>query len=94
MPVNRRDFLLLRPDGAKRPSVLSCERLYMRYVDARADGAADRLFDALAADLGEVQTVRLTDTSWLSCDELKVRLDRVLERFRAAGGRVLKGTSC
>ncbi len=74
--------------------MLSCERLYMRYVDARSEGAADHLFDALARDLHSVSVVRLTDTSWLSCDELKQRLDSVLDRFRDRGGLVLKGDSC
>jgi len=34
--MNRRDFLTLRTRGEKRIVELSCERLYMRYADARA----------------------------------------------------------
>ena len=34
--MNRRDFLTLRTEGGKRIVDLSCERLYMRYVDARS----------------------------------------------------------
>jgi hypothetical protein len=100
--MNRRDFLLLRPGGAKRPAVLSCEQLYMRFVDARSDGrtdgapdgATEALFDALARDLDAVRVVRLTETSWMSCEELRRPLERVLEGFRAGGGRVLKGSRC
>lgn len=33
--MNRRDFLLLRTKGKKRIAELSCERLYMRYLDAQ-----------------------------------------------------------
>ncbi len=33
--MNRRDFLRLRTKGKKRIAELSCERLYMRYVDAQ-----------------------------------------------------------
>ena len=33
--MNRRDFLLFRTDGRTKTVELSCERLYMRYVDAR-----------------------------------------------------------
>jgi hypothetical protein len=34
--VNRRDFLLLRTDHRQQIVELSCERLYMRCLDARA----------------------------------------------------------
>ena len=34
MPVSRRDFLTLRTNGTKRILELSCEPLFMRYVDA------------------------------------------------------------
>ena len=33
--MNRRDFLLFRTEGRTKTVELSCERLYMRYVDAR-----------------------------------------------------------
>ena len=33
--MNRRDFLLLKTEGRTRTVDVSCERLYMRYVDAR-----------------------------------------------------------
>jgi hypothetical protein len=46
--MNRRDFLLFRTEGRMKTVELSCERLYMQYVDARrapepdaADGVAD-----------------------------------------------------
>ena len=46
--MNRRDFLLFRTEGRTRTVELSCERLYMRYVNARrapepdtADGIVD-----------------------------------------------------
>ena len=34
--MNRRDFLLLKTRGQERVLELSCERLYMRYTDAKA----------------------------------------------------------
>ena len=83
--MNRRDFLALRTG---RPAVLSCERLYMRYLDAQIDGTTRQLFDQLAADLRGATAVRLTETAWLSRAELKADLDRVLDAFKAAGGRV------
>jgi hypothetical protein len=86
--VNRRDFLLLRVDGASRSIVLSCEQLYMRYVDSRVDGTTAQLFQHLADDLRKVSAVRLTDTSWLSRDDLRQRVDGVLDGFRRRGGRI------
>jgi len=83
--MNRRDFLALRTGQA---ALLSCERLYMRYLDARSDGTIRELFDRLAGDLRGVTVVRLTDTSWLSRADLKAQLDAVLDAFRANGGRI------
>lgn len=34
--MNRRDFLLFRTEAQRRLVELSCERLYMRYLDAQA----------------------------------------------------------
>jgi hypothetical protein len=76
--MNRRDFLLLNATAGGRSAVLSCEQLYMRFVDAEAEGTTDELFDRLSRDLRGVGAVRLTDTQWLSCEALKKRLDAVL----------------
>ena len=86
MRIERRDFLLLR---AGQPAVLSCEPLFMRFVDAQMDGTAARLFEHLAEDLGKVRTVRLTDTAWLAREDLKQQLDAVLAAFTSRGGRIV-----
>jgi hypothetical protein len=86
--VERRDFLFLR---AGQPAVLSCEPLFMRFLDAQMDDTAARLFESLAADLRQVTSVRLTETSWLARADLKQRLDAVLEAFTSAGGTVMLG---
>ena len=83
--MQRRDFLLLRTG---QPAVLSCERLFMRYVDAQMNGTRARLFESLARDLDGVTAVRLTDTSWLSRDDLRQELDAVLCAFSERGGRI------
>ena len=83
----RRDFLLLRV-AADREIELSCEQLYMRFVDAQVDGSLDRLFATLADDLSRVTSVRLVDRSWLSSAELSHEVERVLEPFTRNGGRV------
>ena len=85
--MNRRDFLLARPAG--QPALLSCERLYMRFLDSQIDGTTPQLFDRLAGDLRGVGAVRLTQTSWLARADLKAQLDAVLDAFRAGGGRIL-----
>ena len=88
MAVNRRDFLLLRHG---QPAVLSCERLFMRYLDAeQADGAA-QLFAALAGDLRRVKSVRLTDTSWRARADFDRHLTEALEVFVKGGGTVVAG---
>ena len=85
MKVERRDFLFLR---AGQPAVLSCEPLFMRFLDSQLDGTTTRLFENLAADLRQVRSVRLADTTWLSREDFKQELDATLDAFRASGGRV------
>jgi hypothetical protein len=84
---SRRDFLLLRSEG--RSTVLSCEALFMRFIDAENAGTIDRLFDNLARDLAQVRAVTLVDRSWLGRDDLRARVDAALDTFRASGGRIL-----
>jgi hypothetical protein len=83
--MNRRDFLSFRRG---HPALLSCERLYMRYLDSQIDGTTPQLFDHLAGDLRGVTALRLTETSWLARADLKAQLDAVLDAFKAAGGRI------
>ena len=68
--------------------MLSCEALFMRFVDAQNDGTVDLLFANLARDLDRVRSIALRDPSWLSGDDLRARVDAALEVFRARGGRV------
>ena len=83
--MNRRDFLTFR---SGEPAVLSCERLFMRYLDSKIDGTTARLFENLSVDLGDVTAVRLTDTVWLAREDLKQQLEPILEGFKANGGRI------
>jgi hypothetical protein len=83
--VERRDFLFLR---AGQPAVLSCEPLFMRFLDSQMDGTTAQLFENLSADLRKVSAVKLADTTWLSRDDFKRELDTALDAFRAAGGKV------
>ena len=76
--MNRRDFLLLRSDGAAHEAVLSCERLYMRYVDSQMEDRTAAFFADLSDEIRKVRTLRLTDASWLEAGDLKERLDNIL----------------
>jgi len=75
--MDRRDFLLLRV-GADDTYELSCERLYMRYVDAAADGSLDRLFDTLSRELEGARALRLVDPEWLAHDGLRARVEPMI----------------
>jgi hypothetical protein len=86
--LDRRSFLLLRPTPEPRAFELSCEQLYMRYVDARLAKRRDRLFDRLRADLSDVQELRLLQTEWLSVDDLRTRVEALTNELRARGVRV------
>jgi len=88
MAVNRRDFLLLR---AGQPAVLSCEQLFMRYLDSQADDSTSRLFDQLGADLRRVTAVRVADPSWRARDDFNRHLTEVLSAFQSRGGLVTGG---
>ena len=88
MKVERRDFLFLR---AGQPAVLSCEPLFMRFLDSQLDGSTATLFENLATDLGKVNAIRLTETAWLSRADFKRQLDAALDTFRASGGAVTLG---
>ena len=89
--IDRRSFLLLRPTGQPRTFELSCEQLYMRYVDARLVKRRDRLFDRLRADLNEVDELHILHADWLADDDLRGRFEVLLDDLKAQGVRVKSG---
>lgn len=90
--MNRRDFLLLKPRARGGPLLqISCESIYMRYVDARRDGDAGEPFRWLEARLAEARALRLTDRQWLAAGDLESRLAPLLAAFRAGGGELELG---
>ena len=84
--MNRREFIFLAKDR-NNAAELSCEQLYMRYVDAAADGTTSHFFRNLEEQLTSVTSLRLIDPSWLNCDELQP-VQSMLETFRERGGRI------
>ena len=85
--MNRREFLFLRKGGNNEAAELSCEQLYMRYVDSIADGTTAQLFESIEQSLSALTVLRLTDTAWLKCEELKP-VEWLLAKFCSRGGRV------
>ena len=83
--MNRRDFLSLSTRDSKRILELSCERLYMRYVDARSGiGRA-----------GEPQAFDTNRRPWEGEPPLKIETPTTRELFAAlerelAGADVLR----
>jgi hypothetical protein len=84
--MNRREFLFFTKDP-NNSAELSCEQLYMRYVDSTVDGTTSHFFQKLQESLASVTSLRLIEPSWLSCDELQP-VQSILEAFRERGGRI------
>jgi hypothetical protein len=84
--MNRRDFLFFAKDHRKTAE-LSCEQLYMRYVDSTLDGTTSQLFKSIEQNLSSVTCLHLTDSAWLSCEELRP-VESILARFKERGGRI------
>jgi len=89
--VNRRDLLLLAINRKSRSTELSCERLYMKYCDSQLDNTTQELFQRLALELQGVDNLTLLETSWMTCQDFKERLEPLLVSFRARGGKVTHG---
>ena len=86
--LNRRDLLFLGISRKNRSVELSCERLYMKYSDSRLDNTTQELFERLEIELRGVDNLRLVDTAWLACQDLRQRLEPLLVSVRAHGGQV------
>ena len=86
--LDRRSFLLLRPTREPRTFELSCEQLYMRYVDARLPKRRDRLFDRLRTELGQVEELHVLHREWLTVDDLRMRVEALTNELRGRGVRV------
>ena len=79
--MNRRGFLL----AAARPrpvTELSCERLYMRYLDARGAGRTQEFLVALERDLTLAAEIRLTGREWLAHDDFRAAVEPLLRECR------------
>jgi len=84
--MNRREFLFFTKDR-KSTAELSCEELYMRYLDSTLDGTTSQFFQNIEQRLSSVSSLHLADAAWLDCDELKP-VQSILTAFRERGGRI------
>ena len=85
--MNRRDFLLIRKSRLNAAAEVSCEQLYMRYIDSTLDGTTAQLFENIQESLSAVNVLRLKDSSWLECEELSP-MKSIIAAFRVRGGHV------
>lgn len=85
--MNRRDFILLGR-GRTRTLEISCERLYMTFVEARMNGSTAPLLARLAEQSARARRMRLQETTWLARDDFRAALQPVLDAFESRGGTV------
>jgi hypothetical protein len=83
--MNRRDFLFFT-NNRESTAELSCEQLYMRYLDSTLDGTTPQFFKNIEQSLSNVSFLHLHDAAWLNCEELEP-VKSILARFRDRGGR-------
>ena len=84
--MNRREFLF-RTKEQQSTAELSCEQLYMRYLDSTLDGTTSEFVDNIKERLSTVTSLHVSDAAWLNCEELKP-VESILAAFRARGGRI------
>jgi hypothetical protein len=85
--MNRRDFFRMR-NPAEDIMELSCEELYMRYLDAQLDGTQEQLLGRTRDTMLRSKKIRLQDVSWLNRGELMQEFEPLLEEFKAGGGQI------
>ena len=85
--MKRREFFLLGT-GRRRTLEVSCQRLYMTFVEAKMDGSVDALVERLKQKSTAAHRLRLRETVWLSRTDFKAALAPLLDDFLARGGTV------
>lgn len=82
--MNRRD-LLRWSAGPGRVLELSCEALYMNFLDSRIHGTSGHFLERVLKQLRSANTVRLLGAFWLDRAELKETLEPHLTDLRSRG---------
>ena len=65
-----------------RVLVVSCERLYIRHMEARRLGRLKQFLAALTAEVDAADQLRLTDQSWLHHEEFRSEVEPILKRLQ------------
>lgn len=76
--MNRRDFFLHRTARQPRIVEICCERLYIRYVDARSEGRLPEFLRMLERELEAADEVHVTAREWLSRDDFRADVESLL----------------
>lgn len=78
--VSRREFInRLAPMSCSGAVLeLSCERLYMQYVDARAEGRLQEFLQGLEAVVRSADTIKVVEPEWLSRDDFRRHVQPLL----------------
>ena len=79
-PINRREFLQAK--ARARVVELSCERLYIQFADAQADGRLPEFLEGVERQLDAADAVRLTAREWLAREDFRERVGAVLRGRR------------
>ena len=85
--MNRRDFFLLR-SPEEWILELSCEELYMRYLDSQLDGTRNQFLERTRKEFRNRSKIRLYDAFWLDRGGVREGLEPLLQEFRSRGGSV------
>lgn len=84
-PVSRREFInRLTPISCSGEVLeLSCERLYIQYVDARAEGRLQEFLQGLEAVLRRSATIKVVQPEWLSREDFRGHVQPLLRAVDA-----------
>ena len=85
--MNRRDFISTGRAGPATIDV-SCERLFIRYLDAVDEGSEHDFLKRTLADFSRARCVHLKEAYWLDKKDLRNALTPVLAEYKAQGGTV------
>jgi hypothetical protein len=84
--MNRREFLAFGASSGTRE--ISCERLYMEFLDALQRGTEERFLEQTFKDLAGARRLRLKESFWLESQALHQAIKPRLERYEAGGGTI------
>jgi hypothetical protein len=85
--MNRREFLSFTAKEAHAVDI-SCERLYMSYLDSLGAGTEESFLEEISRQLASASHLRLKESFWLEAQALRGAILPLLDRYKARGGTV------